>query len=171
MANMSVDALKANLTNPQMNYLWEIVIPTPIGDGEMETFQLRAQSAQVPSREQGQIVIPFKQTAGIAIPGKLSYTHKWDCSFIEGEDKKVYEAIYSWLQEIVDVNTGTGAGDSSVKTDIYLTQLARGGEITLKLKLKGCYVFSLGQISLNYADEGYVTYPITFSFDSIEKVT
>jgi hypothetical protein len=168
MANMSTDALKANLSNPQMGYLWEIIIPTPIGDGDVETFQLRAQSTQIPSRDQGQIVIPYKQTAGVAVPGKLAYTHKWDCTFIEGEDKKVWDAIYSWMQLIVNGITGTGTGDSSIKTDIYLTELSRAGATTLKLKLKGCYVMAIGQVPLSYKEEGFVEYTVTFSFDSVE---
>ena len=171
MASMNTDALKSNLTNPQMTYLWEIIIPTPIGDGEVETFQLRAQSTQIPSRDQGQIIIPYKQTAGIAVPGKLSYTHKWDCTFIEGEDKKVWNAIYSWMQKIVNNITGTGVGDSSIKTDIYLTELARAGTTTLKLKLKGCYTMSLGQVALSYKGEEFVEYTVTFSFDNVETVS
>ena len=171
MANMSLDALKNHLSNPQMTFLWEIIIPAPIGGGEVEVYQLRAQSTQIPSRDQGQITIPFKQTAGVALPGKLAFTHKWECSFIEGEDKKVYDAIYGWMQSIVSVGTGTGAGDSSIKTDIYLTLLKRSGEVTLKLKLKGCYITSLGQTSLTYSDEKCIEYPVTWSFDSVEKMS
>jgi len=172
MANMGLDALKANLSNPQMTYLWEIIIPTPIGDGEVETFQLRAQSTQIPSRDQGQIIIPYKQTPGIAVPGKLSFTHTWDCTFIEGEDQKVWQAIYSWMQKIVNNVTGVGAGDSSIKTNIYLTELSRAGSITLKLKILGCYVMKVGQVALDYKEgSGFVEYPVTFSFDSVETVT
>jgi hypothetical protein len=168
MAEMSVNALKNNLSNPQMSFLWEVIVPVPIGDGNSETFLLRAQSTSIPSREQGQIIIPFKQTAGIAVPGKLGYTHQWKCSFIEGEDAKVWGALYSWAQLIVDSTTGLGQGDAGIKTDIYLNLLSRGGEITKKLKLKGCYLMSLEDTPLSYADTKAIEYGATFSFDSIE---
>ena len=39
------------------------------------------------------IDIPYKQTAGIEVAGKLKYDHTWTCTFVEGEDKKVFEYL------------------------------------------------------------------------------
>ena len=172
MPEMSINALKANLSNPQRSYLWEILIPAPIGDGEVQTYTLRAQSTVIPGRKQGQIKIPFKQTPGVAIPGKLEFDQSWACTFIEGEDQAVWTAINSWMQKIVNVTTGRGEGDNNVKTDVFLTLLDVPGDITLKLKLKGCYVMELGTVELTYAEgEGLVKFPVTFSFDYVEQGT
>ena len=168
MPEMSVNALKANLSNPQRDFLWEILIPSPIGDGEVQVYNLRAQSTTIPARGQGAIPIPFKQTAGIMVPGKLSFDHEWACTFIEGEDKKVWDAINSWMNKVVNVGTGVGEGDSEIKTDIYLTLIEVGGDISLKLKLKGCYPKSLEAVPLSYETEAIVKYPVTFSFDYVE---
>lgn len=168
MANMDINALKNNLGAPARDYLWEIIVPTPLGGGEVETFQLRAQSAEIPSREQGAIPIAFKQTAGIMVPGKLSYTHTWACTFIEGEDKKVWEAMYGWQQLIVHNVSGTSVGDAGLKTDMYLTTLKTDGTIAMKIKLRGCYVKTVGAVKLSYGSEGIINYDVTFSFDSVE---
>ena len=101
MALMGQDSLKANLTNPARSYLWDVLVPVPVGDGDSTTYQVRAQSTQIPGRKNESIAIPYKQTAGVVVAGKLSYDHTWTCEFIEGEDKKVFDAVYSWQQKIV----------------------------------------------------------------------
>ena len=170
MAEFGTDSLKANLTNPQREYLWEVLIPTPVGDGSTETFQLRAQSSQVPGRSNPQIPIPYKQTAGVVVAGKLTYDHTWECTFVEGEDKKVYDAIYSWQQAIVNDIAGIGVGDPLYKTDMYiLLQTTTGGD-SLRLKLKGAWVQSLGMASLTYAGDNTIKYTVTFAFDTTEKM-
>ena len=89
----SYDVLKNNLTNPQRTYLWEVLIPKPVGGGSSETFAVRAQSTEIPGASFATINIPYKQTAGVVFAGKLQYDHKWNATFIEGEDHIVYDAF------------------------------------------------------------------------------
>jgi len=170
MAEFGTDSLKANLTNPQREYLWEVLIPTPVGDGETTTFQIRAQSSQVPGRRNPEILIPYKQTAGVVVAGKLTYDHEWTCTFVEGEDKAVYDAIYSWQQNIVNDVTGIGVGDPLYKTDMYITLLTTAGGESLRLKLKGAWVKVLSPAELNYGGDDVVKYSVTFAFDTTEKM-
>jgi hypothetical protein len=171
MSNFGTDSLKTNLTNPQREYLWEVLIPAPIGDGQTETFQIRAQSSQVPGRSNGAIKIPYKQTAGIVVAGKLTYSQSWTCEFIEGEDRKVYDALYSWQQAIVHDIAGVGVGDPLYKTDMYILLQTVGGQDSLRLKLKGAWVQSIADVALTYQGEGTVRYSVTFAFDSTEKMS
>lgn len=170
MTQMSADALKNNLSNVQRTYLWEVIIPSPVGDGDSNTFLLRCRSTAIPARRQGQILVPFKQSAGVAYPGKLAYDHTWACVFVEGEDKKVFDAFYSWMQEIVHDRLNTGSGDLSIKADLYLTLQSTAGENTTKIKMIGCYPMEQGELALSYDDEGNALLPITFSYDRWEKV-
>jgi len=170
MANFGTDSLKANLTNPQREYLWEVLIPTPVGDGNTETFQVRAQSSQVPGRRNPKILIPYKQTGGVAVAGKLTYDHTWECTFIEGEDKKVYDALYSWQQSIVNDIAGVGVGDPLYKADMYITLQTTAGGDSLQLKLKGAWVEAVGPVALTYAGTDTVKYSVTFAFDRTEKM-
>jgi len=169
MTTMNADALKNDLTNPQRTYMWEVLVPTPVGEGEAQDFLIRCQSTSIPERSVGTIVVPFKQSAGVVYPGKLTYTHTWDCTFIEGEDKKVFNAIYSWQQKIVHDRTNLGVGDFFVKTDIYLTLLSTQGEKTMRIKLVGAFPSVRGDVALNYDDEGNVLYPVTWSYDHWEE--
>jgi hypothetical protein len=167
---MSVNNLKANLTNPARTYLWDVLIPNPVGGGDAETLMLRAQSTSIPGREQGQILVPFKQSAGIEFPGKLAYEHTWTVTFIEGEDRKVFDSIYAWLQNVVHDADHISIGDISLKTDILLSLITTKGDEWMRIKLLGCYPKTVGSVDMTYANEGVVNFNVTFSFDSWVRV-
>ena len=163
--NMGIDSLKGNLTNPARTFMWDILIPVPVGDGITTTYQIRAQSTVIPGRSNDAIAIPYKQTAGVMVAGKLVYPHTWTCTFIEGEDKLVFDAIYSWQQQIVDDTFGVGSGDSSYKTDVNMTLLTTSGDTFMNIKLKGAWIQSMGDVALAYADNETIKYSVTFEYD------
>ena len=169
--NMGIDSLKGNLTNPARTYLWQVIIPVPIKGGST-TYQLRAQSSQIPGRSNEEITIPYLQTAGIVVAGKLSYPHKWQCTFIEGEEKLIFDAIHDWQQAIVDDVFGVGVGDPSYKTDVYITLLTTQGDTFMALKIKGAWIQNNADVGLTYASgDGTVKYAVTFTYDSWEDAT
>lgn len=169
MPYLGVDSLKQNLSNPQRVYLWEVSFVNPIGGGDREVLTLRCQSSTIPGRSVGEIVVPFKQTGGIKYPGKLTYSHSWTCEFIEGEDGKVFDAIYAWAQQIV--NDYDGVGEVDIKSDIYLKLLSTKGEETREIKLVGCYPQDRPDVAVNYGNEDVLRYTVTFSYDYWEKVS
>ena len=163
MSLMGQDSLKTNLTLPQRNYLFDVLIPTPVGGGDFNTLQVRARSSQVPARSNEVINIPYKQTAGLFIAGKDHLEHTWQCTFMEGEDQLIWQAMSGWQQVIVDTQAGINNGD--YQTDVYLTLTGTDGSNTMSLKLKNAWVSNLGAVTLNYEQNGIVTYDVTFSFD------
>ena len=169
MPEMGIDTLKSNLTNPARVYLWEIVIPTAIGGGDLTALTTRCQSTSIPGRSVGEILVPYKQTGGIKFPGKLTYPHTWETTFIESEDKKIFDAIYAWNQEVIHDYDGIGAGDTAIKQDLYLTLLTTKGEIYLGIKLVGCYPQEVGNVDLNYDAEDPVRFTVTWSYDRWEE--
>jgi hypothetical protein len=162
---MSVDSLRNNLTNPARAYLWEVVIPTPLA-GETEDYLLRAQSTSLPERSFGEILIPYKQSAGIKFPGKLTYSHTWDLTFIENEDREVLTSFYEWCNQIIDDRLNTGS--VTIKTDVYLHLLNTDGEVALRVRLMGCYPQRMSDAPLDYASEDPIRFTVTFSFDRWE---
>jgi hypothetical protein len=168
-AQMSVNSLQNNLLNPARLFMWEMIIPKPIG-GDSETMMLRCQSTTKPGRSVGEILIPYKQTAGIKYPGKLVYTHTIDFTFIEGEDREVFKGLYDWCNAVISDINGISQGQLSVKTDIYLNLLNTDGTTAESIKLKGCYCQGIGDTPLSYNDEGAMIFTGTFSYDSWVKV-
>jgi len=169
MTQMNASALQDNLSNPQKTYLWDVIIPNPIGGGDADTLMLRCQSTNRPGRSVGKILLPYKQSAGVSYPGKLTYSHTWDCTFVEGEDKATWNIIYSWMQKVIHDKTNIGTGDILIKSDIYIKLLGTAGAETLKIRLVGCYPESTPDIPLSYDDEGNVMHPVTWSYDRWEE--
>jgi hypothetical protein len=170
MVQMGVDNFKNNLSNPQREYLWEWQCANPIGGGDGETLLLRCQTASRPGRGHGGIFIPYKQSAGIKVPGKLTYPHTLDTTMIEGEDKAIHDIIHAWQQLIVNDKTNIGIGDVSIKTDVYLKLLSTKGEETLKIRVVGVYPENVPDVPLIFTGEGTVMYPVTWSYDRWEEV-
>lgn len=168
MAVMGVDSLKANLTNPARNYLWEVFIPSGVGASTYDLL-VRCRSTSIPGRAFGEINIPFKQSGGIVIPGKLSYSHNWSCVFLEGEDKKAFTSLYTWNQAIIHDRFNIGVGDIVTKSDLYLSLLTTKGASYLRLRLVGCYPNGMGEVALSQAEDGIIQYPVTFRYDYWEQ--
>jgi len=170
MGNMSVDNLKNNLTNPARLYLWEVLFTNPIGGGDAESLELRCQTTSIPGRSVGEILVPFKATAGLKFPGKLTMSHTWPATFVESIDKKVFDALQAWDQAIVDARTGVGGLDVAIKSNIYLRLQDAAGNVYLKIKLVGCYVQAVDEVPLAFETEGVIMYSVTFSYDYWEDV-
>ena len=133
------------------------------GGGDTETLLLRCRSSVIPGRSVGKIGVPFKQNAPIQYPGKIAFSQSFPCTFIEGEDREMWDAFYDWAQSVIDVETGTGS--SNIKTDIYLHLIDTDGTVSKKIKLVGCFIANQDDISLSYDTEGAVVISITWSYD------
>jgi len=163
--SMSADNLKQDLSNAARLYLWDIVLSSLPGGGDRDHLEVRAQSAAIPGRSFGEILVPFKGTPGIKLPGKLTMTHTWPAVFIEGTDQAVFDAIYGWKQLIQDAQSGIGSLDLDIKTDIYLRLLNPMDTVVKKFKLVGCYPQAMDDTPVAYDDEGVIMYAVTFSYD------
>ena len=169
MGNMGADSLANNLSNPARTYLWEVMFANPVGGGDKDVLTLRCQTTNLPGRSVGEILIPFKASPGIKVPGKLTMSHTWVSSFIEGADKKVFAALHAWQQIITHDRLNIGGPTIAIKTDIYLRLLDTKGAVYLKIRLVGCYVQAVDDVALAYTDEDTIKYSATFSYDFWEE--
>jgi len=172
MARMGVDNLKANLSNVARVYLWEVLFPNVIGGGaDTETLLLRAQSTTLPQRSTGSIAVPYKQTGGVVYPGKVDFgDHTWEVTFVEGEDKAVFEAFYKWCEQVVSAREGVGASAPEIKVDVQLNLLNTKGEPFLGIRLIGCWVRTIGRVDLSYERDEPLRFTVTFAYDWWEEV-
>ncbi len=171
MSLMSADNLRNNLSNPARTYLWEVMFTNPIGGGDTEILELRCQSAVIPGRAVGEILIPFKNTPGIKYPGKPTLSHTWTAMFVEGTDGKVFDALQAWSEAINSLKTGVGGLDPTIKTDIYLRLIDPPGNVYKCIKLVGCYLQNVDEVPVAYEDESIIMYSGTFSYDYWEPTS
>jgi len=165
MAKMSAEDFKNNLNNPARLYLWDVMFTNPIGGGDADALELRCQTTNIPGRSVGEILVPFKATAGIKYPGKLTMSHSWPATFVESTDKKIFTALHAWNQAIMDARTGLGRPDILIKANIYLRLMDTAGTIYQKIRLVGCYVQEVADTPVAYENEGVIMYAATFSYD------
>lgn len=169
---MGADILKNNLNNPAKSYLWVVVFPKLIGGGDGVTLATRCQSASLPGRGTSSIKIEYLGTAGFKVPGKMAMDQTWRLEFLEStQDKKTFTALYNWQQAIQSAKTGLGGPDPAIKTDLYFQALDQQGQTWLTIKLYGCYVESIGEISVSYGSNTSMTFPVTMSYDWWEPVS
>lgn len=171
MSEMGADILKNNLTNPAKSYLWEMLFTNPIGGGDSNVMDLRCQTTTIPGRSHGEILVPFKGTPGIKFPGKLVMSHTLVMTFIEGTDRKVFDALHGWSEAITGAKTGAGGPDVTIKSDIYLRCLDMAGTVWMTIKVIGAYVQAVDDVPLNYEDDTSIYYNATFSYDRWELVS
>jgi hypothetical protein len=173
MAQMGIDSLKANLSNPARTYLWDVIIPTPIGIGSADNLMLRCQSSQLPGRSTEKIDVNYKQTGGVRFHGRLRFPGDgtWALTFIEGEDRAMFDAFYSWCQKQVDARIGTGEEDPNTKTDVLLSLITTKGDEWLRLKLLGAWVQDIANVDLSYADSRVIEFTVTMAYDYWEQVS
>lgn len=180
MPEMSVDALRNDLSNPARSYLWELIIPNLIATmGDPRTMMIRCQTAELPDRSVGTIQIPFRQTAGLVFPGKLTMSHTVDLQFVEGEDRKIFNALYVWSNAIVNNKTGKSSGEGfglglpintgvRYKADVFINLLNTNGVIAQIIRLTGCFVQNVAKVPLNN-EESEIKINATLSYDTWEN--
>ncbi len=159
------DDFKNTITNPLRTYLWEVMFSTPKGGGNADILNVRCQSSAIPGRSIGNIAIPYKGSAGIGVPGKVKFTQQITLAFLENADKKVFDAVYGWMQYIHDVQNGVGAPDSDCKTDMYLKLITQANETALRLRLVGIYPMDQAETPLTYDEESIIKFTTTFHYD------
>ena len=171
MAQMSMDSLRQNLTNPQRVYLWEFEIPAPRGLGSADIWVIRSQAVSEPGRSFTPIPVPYKGTGGIVVPGKETYSHTLLVRLLEGEDARSYEAIQSWMKLIRDNVSGVGLGDPDLKSDAVVTLLDSKGSAVKRIKIVGMYPQEKADSALDYNTNDIQKYDITFAYDRWEEMS
>lgn len=167
--DIGTESLRSNLTNIARVYLWEVEFIDPVGGGDKEALKIRCQSTQRPGRSSGQIHVPYKGTGGIEFPGKVTFLHRWTCTFIEGTDTKISTALLQWQQAILNARTGQGSIDQEIKTNVYLKLLDQKNAVVETIKLVGCFPLDVSDVSLSNAEEAPIVYTVVFSYDYWEK--
>lgn len=168
---MSIDALKFNLTNPARDFEWEVTFPSMIGGGDKKSMSIRCRSAVIPGRGFGEILIPFRGTPGITIPGKATVPHSWTATFMEDTDKKTFSAINSWMEKIRAIRTGMGTSDLLIKSDFILKLLDRSGGSWMVIKMVGAYPRVIDDTPISQESDGIVTYNVTWAYDFWEEAS
>jgi hypothetical protein len=145
-----------------------MIFTNPIGGGDSNMLQVRCRSSSMLGRSFGRIELPYKGSGGIVYPGKVVYSHSWECTFVEGEDGKVRDAVLAWMQAICNDYTLIGTGDSLIKSTAYLKLGSTAGGETKKIKMIGVWPQALPDESVSHSVTDELTYSVTWAYDRWE---
>jgi hypothetical protein len=166
---LSAQSLKNNINDAARQYLWEMVIPNPIGGGDVDALRFRARTTVIPGASHGEIHLDYKSSQGINLPGRVRFPQKLACTFIESEDSAIWNAITEWRKKITDPIEGNCDGDVNIKSDIYLNLITQNDSEWLKLKVIGAYPSEIADATLDNDTDAVITFSVTFTYDAVVK--
>ena len=164
MREMSVESIKADLSSPARNYLWEFFVPNLPGGGDIDSIRTRCQVAELPNVGSEPIVIDWKAMK-FKVAGKMNYSQTISLTFLEAEDVKIMKALYNWRALITDPETGTGGQPVDYKADAYLELLKTDGSVYLDIRLIGAYPEEVPTIGLDMKANELIKPTLTLSYD------
>lgn len=165
MARGVLSSFKSNIGNPLKAYLFDVVIPNPIGGGNVDALRFRVQTTELPGRSYDFIHIDYQGTAGANYAGRERFDQEWTMTIAEGQDLAVYSSVQKWLDEM---KTGDDIGN---KTDVYLTLIGANDSNALRVRLIGAWIKSRGKLALSVKSSDPVNFDITFQFDEVKDIS
>lgn len=180
--NLTIEGRAKRLQDIQRNWLWELFIPA-ISDvtngimGDVEDLVIRARTAVIPSRGNDPITSEFigmKQY----FPGKPNFGSTFSVEIEETEDQIVHKALTEWQNLIFNISPTDPMGGSSqrplkrdVAKDIFLLMYSYNQRVLeKKIRFYNAFIQSVGDVTLSYAGNESVKYPVVFQYDFWELV-
>ena len=138
--SLNIDSLKQNLGTPQRSFMFEFEIPAPKGSGSADIYVIRTHAVEEPERSFDDILVNYKGTGGLNIPGRERYSHQFRVRLLESEDAQSFASIQSWMDLIRNSNSGTGVLDQALKSTAVLSRISTAdGNVNMRLKINGIY--------------------------------
>lgn len=129
---------------------------------------LYIESASLPSKSINNVAVPYMGLS-FNVPGTVQYpnSNNWSVQMRMPADLSIRKKMEDWMSSIFDDRTSTGnygipSSDDGVTTLLLLDK--KGGTIRT-YDLYGCYISTLGDMTLNVTTAGeIVTVPATIAY-------
>ena len=166
MADLHVAEIRGVGVEPARQYLWEVSMAAiPSAGGSVDTLKqmtFRAMSTTVPDKVTEVFEMMYK-SAKVSFAGRDASGKTFDITFWDGEDLKIYNAFFGWLEYMKD----------HVKrdyiTDVFMTLLGRDNNPISKFKLVDAFPENLQPLTLDYSVNDPINIPVTFRYDDCEQ--
>lgn len=155
-----------SLTDPLLQFLWEILIPKVPGavGNAAYNLSLRARQASIPGMSVEKTLTFFKGHP-IQRLGRRMYPHTITFLLEEGLDLTVLNALVAWFNNYRNEETGKGSGESAAKVDGFVRLLNIQDTVIAKIHMHGFVVESLPDTTLTYAGGAPVDLSVVFGYD------
>lgn len=146
---------------------FEVTITNPANGVADAIVPFVVQAASIPPITTESIEVPYKGRSA-KLAGKRTF-EDWNVTIMNDEDFPVRNALEQWA---FDINSPQGnvmrfgsTAISEYKADAQVTQFSKTGEIMRVYNFVGIFPTSIGEIELNWEDEGIETFQCTFAYD------
>lgn len=160
-------------TDYHRQYLFQVwLYPIPgVSDSSIITYFMG--STQSPVETTGVINVPWMNSE-VKIGGQTKYA-EWSVTVRDDTTSMAYNYFKMWRRLVYQTKDGAGelsGGQSHIPNqykypiDLYL--LDNRGNHDRGYKIVNAWPGSIGQMTLDYATEGIITFPVTINFDEFE---
>lgn len=155
-------------TDYHRQYLFQVILAAIPGVSNASLISYFVASSQSPVETTGVINVAWMNSE-IKLGGQTKY-EAWSVTVRDDATSMAYNYFKLWRRLVYE----TASGQSSIPveykwtTDLYL--LNNRGEQQRGYKLVNAWPGSIGQMTLDYATEGIITFPITINYDEFVPI-
>jgi hypothetical protein len=178
--NFSILGRTKTLPDVQKSWMWNLVIPgvravaPQSALGNEEDLIIRCRSFVIPPRTTNATISEFMGTKQ-AYPGRVDTLGVATATFEDTEDQRIFKILYEWQQNIFNMSPENpiSAGKSkfpfkrAYSKDIFLIMYKYDGTpLEKSIRFMNCWPQNVGEVALDYANSGVVTYSVGFQYDN-----
>ena len=155
-------------TDYHRQYLFQVFLQAIPGVSDAAVVSYFVASSQSPVETTGVINVPWMNSE-IKLGGQTKYS-EWSVTVRDDATSVAYNYFKMWRRLVYETASGQSniPRDYKYSCDLYL--LNNRGEQKRGYKLVNAWPGSIGQITLDYATEGIITFPITINYDEFVPV-
>ena len=168
----NLEEIKANLNfGGARPTLFECIVATRYGNlAGGNKFRFTCKAASLPASEINTIDL-FSKGRPIKLAGDRPAFPDWEVTVYNDEDFSVRNTFEEWLSAMNEhegniIGRGVTANPNSYKSDAYVTQYGKAGNILKQIKFYGLFPRSLGPIGLDWDNANQIeTFTVSMAFD------
>lgn len=161
---MSIQKLRGNKYEPQRAYLWDLRIKGPLVFPSPESTKFLAQSLNIPSKSVELISVPF-QGGNKNYAGMDSSEKTFTVTFFDDEEGEIVNHFRKWMF-LIRNQVLRGGVDRLLYVAMVEAHLknVKNDKTTTMYQFQDAYPISMGEVSLDYSSNEFVSVPITFAY-------
>lgn len=159
----------ASIPDPLYQFNFDLFLPTIPGGGDPRSLTLRCKSTQIPDLQLEPVVVEYHGVK-LQYAGREIYTNTLDCTFIEGRDLSVRDAIQNWMYFARDIRKNSGNYKANYAVVGDLTLYDDKGSVARSVRMFNVWPTNLQPGQLDGGANSVVEITCTFSYDWTQDI-
>lgn len=144
----------------QRQYLFKAIFT---GGNDLDLITYLVSSTATPVETSGEIKGEW-MNSNIKVGGRTEYSD-WNVTCRDTIAGQAYSFFTDWRKDVYDRELGTSKVPGGYKRNVDLELVNHMGSTSVRMQLLGAFPKNIGESTLEYATEGFLTFQIVFAFD------